>query len=138
MDSTGFEKSILALALWREDRGAGLDGMIAVGNCLHNRVKTWKQSWSQVVEGKNQLSSMTYLGDSQTIVYPDIREPLFISLIQKIDDIYQGKGTDLSNGGLYYCNPSAITKGGWFEKTIIGNPAEHPICAHAGGHIFYR
>ena len=74
----------------------------------------------------------------QTIWFPDVRDPLFVKLLQAIDDIYKGTGTDLSNGGLYYCNPSAITKGGWFEKTIIGDPASHPVCAHAGGHILYR
>ena len=54
----------------REDRGAGIDGMTAVGNCLHNRTKAWKQSWSQVLEGKNQLSSMTYLGTAKRFGSP--------------------------------------------------------------------
>ncbi len=138
MDTQEFEKSILALALWREDRSGGMDGMTAVGNCLHNRTKTWKQSWSQVVEGKNQLSSMTYLGDSQTVLYPDPRDPGFIKLLQAVDGIYAGTGTDLSNGGLYYAALGNITPGGWFQREIVGEPEEHPVCARAGGHTFYK
>jgi hypothetical protein len=137
MTTDDFIKSIIALALWREDRGGGLDGMIAVGCCLANRVKDWKQSWQQVLEGKNQLSSMTVKGDPETIVYPDTRDPLFIKLLAAINDIYGGRQKDLTNGSHWYANPAAITSG-WFKENIVDQPAVHPVTARVGGQTFWK
>jgi hypothetical protein len=45
--------------------------------------------WIQVMCAHNQYSSMSVVGDSQSIVYGDLRDPLFQKLMQKIETIMQ-------------------------------------------------
>jgi len=132
-----FEKGILALLCWREARGEGIDGMLAVACVVANRVRAWKKSWCEVIDAHDQFSSMTVKGDSQTIVYPDVRDPLFLRLIQALDAIYEGRSKDVTNGALYYGDLQDVTSD-WFKVHILGDPSAHPLCARIGRHSFFR
>jgi hypothetical protein len=78
------------------------------------------------------------LGDTQTIVWPDTRDPLFNKLLQRVDAIFDGTMPDVTAGAHYYAAINSITPGGWFQKNIIDNASEHPLTAVAGGHHFYK
>ena len=75
-----FEKSILALCVWRA-RNQGMDGMLAVACVIANRVKAWGKSWAEVV---NQFSK----DDPETIVWPDVRDPLFLALLKNVESVH--------------------------------------------------
>lgn len=127
--------ALLALCMWREARGEGLEGMTAVGLVIQNRVRRWNQSWSSVIVGKNQFSSMTVPGDSQLVVWPT-NETLFQQAYMKAWDIFKGECPDITNGALYYAYLPNVTSG-WFLREIISKSAEHPVLAKVGRHTFY-
>lgn len=131
----GWFVALLALTMWREARGEGLDGMAAVGLVVQNRVRVWGPSWDKVLVGKNQFSSMTVPGDSQLVVWPT-DEPLFKLTYMKAWDIFKGECPDITHGALYYAYLPNVTSG-WFLREIVGKPAVHPVLAQVGRHTFY-
>jgi spore germination cell wall hydrolase CwlJ-like protein len=131
-----FEKGLLALVCWREARGDGIEAMLAVAHVIHNRVKAWGKSYCEVIDGHDQFSSMTIAGDSQLLVWPDVRNPLFVQLLQKLDDAYAGTGDDLTKGSIYYGNLANVTSG-WFKSEIVGKPDQHPMKAIIGKQHFF-
>jgi hypothetical protein len=134
-----YEKAILALCLWREDRSGGLEGMKAVGCCIRNRVSKWGWSYTKAIEGKNQFSSISVLGDTQTILYPPVNDPLFTQVLSLVEDIYDNSLVDVTMGALYYCsNPSTIPQDGWFAKNILQDPTNHPLIGVFGSQYYYR
>lgn len=136
----GYLVTLLAICLWREARGEGLEGMRAVAHVIRNRVNRWKQDWDQVIAGRNQFSSMTVSGDSQLVVWPDDDDPMFKQVYLMSWDIFKGQNPDPTNGSLYYANINLATKPGfspWFLREIMGKPAEHPVRATIGRHTFY-
>ena len=130
--NTPYPLVLLALVMLREARGEGLDGMRAVAHVIANRVHAKWGDWEQVILGKNQFSSMTVLGDSQTIWYPteDQIEPI-LEIAEKVMN-----GTDLddpTHGAVYYANLANVTSG-WF-KTHIADVK--PVTAVVGHHTFF-
>ena len=125
------DKSLLLIVCFREARGDGREAMRAVAHVIANRVKVWKSDWISVITKPNQFSSMTILGDSQTIVWPTERDA--VNLYQLISNIYDGTDPDNTNGALYYANEANVTSE-WY-KTYIMRPT-HPICATVGQQTF--
>jgi hypothetical protein len=116
--------------------------MLAVLFVVRNRSKAgWSQgSWTQIIESHNQFSSISVVGNSQTVLYPDPRDPDFISVMQLVDSVYDGTRADnLTDGALYYADIGrGITLGGWFEKNIINDPTNHPRTAQVGTTTFFK
>ncbi len=141
MTADEFIKGIAALLAWREEELNGVNGMLSVLFVVRNRVKAgWNGGdWGKIIEGHNQFSSMTVLGDKRTVAYPDVREPSFQRVLQEIDAIYSGETADtLTNGALYYYNRGpGVTPGGWFERTILANPKRFPRTATVGSTIYF-
>lgn len=129
-------RMLLAICLWREARGEGIVGMRAVGWVIRNRVMKLGQPWFKVITSKNQFSSMSVLGDSQTIVWGDPSILPFQEVCQLAKLIYEGTDTDPTNGALYYYNPVTATSK-WFKENIVDNPDEHPSLGTIGNHTFY-
>lgn len=137
------EKGLACLLAWREERSNGVNGMMGVIFVLRNRAKAgWNSgSWIKNIDAKNQFSSISVIGDSQTVVYPDPRDPSFQQLMQIVDTIYDGTREDnLTNGALYYADMGspAYNKGGWFDRNIAQNPTEHPRCAQIGTTTYFK
>ena len=67
------DKFLWALCVWREARSLGSAGMLAVAWVMLNRLnsKAWGASMSNVVTARLQFSSMTALGDPETVVWPN-------------------------------------------------------------------
>jgi len=69
---------LLALAIWREARGAGEAGMVAVAYAIMNRVERpswWGTTLEEVLGKKWQISSLTAPGDPQLILWPRSEDP---------------------------------------------------------------
>lgn len=142
MTVADFEKSLCSLVAWREERSNGINGMLGVLFVIRNRARAgWNQgSWSKNIAAHNQFSSISVIGDSQTVVYPDVRDPLFLQLIQVVDSVYDDARPDnLTGGALYYADlgSPAYHKGGWFDKNVAHSP-EHPRTAQVGSTSYFK
>lgn len=138
MIGTEFEKAIVALSAWREMRGEGVNAMLAVVFVLRNRAKAgWNDgSIYQNAIALNQISSISVLGDPNTIKFPDIRDPDFQTLLHKIDAIYNDAPDQITSGAKYYAVLKDATSG-WFFKNIVNKPSEHPRVAQIGKTTFF-
>jgi hypothetical protein len=140
-----YEKSEGCLLGWREEASNGLNGMLAVLFLLRNRQNDRKDfsnlnSWSALIQEHNQFSSMTVLGDGQTIHWPDPRDPVFVRLLQAVDSIYDNTAVDtLTHGALYYAdlNSPKYNKGGWFDRNVVGKPEAHPRVTTIGTTTYF-
>lgn len=139
-----FEIAMLALCAWREAGGQGMTGMQAVMCVIRNRVRVgstvdpgWT-SWLGVIFQHNAFSSMTVLGDGQTIKWPtdDIRVT-FSEILDLARNVYSLSEPDNTGGALYYANLQTYDAAGWFARNIVGKPAEHPVTATIEAHTFY-
>lgn len=127
---------------WREERSNGTNGMLGVLFVVRRRAQEWHAGdWLRVITDHGQFSSMTIAGDSQTILFPDTRDPEFQKIMQYVDAVYDGSMQDtLTNGALYYADlgSSGYQHGGWFDRNIIAKPAEHPASAKVGTTTFFK
>jgi hypothetical protein len=143
MTVADFEKGLASLLAWREERSNGVNGMMGVLFVVNNRAKAgWSGgNWTRVIEAHNQFSSISVLGDSQTVAYPDVRDPMFMQVLQAVDSVYDGERQDkLTNGALYYADLGSpgYTKGGWFDRNIVQDPALHPRVAQIGTTTYFK
>lgn len=143
-----YEKGLAALLAWREENRNGPNGMLGVLFVIRARAKAvtnpdwkWTQgSWSRVMEAHNQFSSMSVIGDGQTVKYPDPRDPKFLLVLQYVDTVYDDTRADnLTDGALYYADLGrGVEVGGWFDRNIIANPAVHPRTAQIGTTTYFK
>lgn len=104
-----FDKVSMALCMWREARGEGVDGMRAVGHVINNRAIALNKSWAQIVYAKLQFSSMTYPQDPQLSNVPTVPDTEFVQACQITDAITAGTDPDLTGGARYYFADSIPT-----------------------------
>lgn len=102
MNWEDFDKVSMALCMWREARGEGVDGMRAVGHVINNRAIALKKSWAQIVYAKLQFSSMTYPEDPQLTNIPVVPDEQFAQACTIADAIAAGTDEDLTQGAQYY------------------------------------
>lgn len=137
MTISDYIKGMLATLMWREDRSDGLQGMTAVGLVVRNRVRAgWNGGdWCAVMAAHNQFSSMVIIGDPNTVVWPDTRDPLFQKVLVKVETIYDGTEPDITGGALYYAN-LAVADSPWFLRNIVQSD-EHPRIGTVGKQTFF-
>ena len=128
------DKTFLAIVGWREAADDGREGIRAVMHVVANRVKAWEQSWINVIIKPEQFSSMTILGDRQTVRFPTELE--LVNLWGLVDSIYNGVDSDNTNGALYYAN-EAIETSAWYKQNIIES-LEHAVVAIIGRQTFRK
>lgn len=122
-----YNQFLLALVMWREARGEGLEGMKAVGCVVRNRVRN--DTWSQIITAKWQFSSMTASGDPELAVWPAQDDPQFLQCLNLAPDIYSGKVPDNTNGATHYFNPNVVLPS-WATNMTLS--------ATIGHHVFYK
>lgn len=140
-----YPEFLLALVMWREARGEGEAGMRAVGHVIRNRVFDGQGDWHKVITAPLQFTSMNppktkegFPKDGQTALFPKSDDLRWISAVEAAHKIFSGQDQDITGGALYYANLEHIDKGGWFEVTILSDPAKFPQTAVIGRHTFYR
>lgn len=145
MTVADFEKALACLLAWREERSNQINGMLGVLFVVRNRAKAgWENGdWIRIISAHNQFSSMSGLDDSQTVMYPDQRDPQFLQflqILQMVDSVYDDTRKDLlTNGALYYADlGKGVTHGGWFQRNIVQQPALHPRIAQIGTTSYFK
>ena len=116
--------------------------MLGVLFVVRNRAKAgWNEgSWTKIIEAHNQFSSISVVGNSQTVLFPDPRDPDFLAIMQLVDSVYDDTRPDnLTQGALYYADLNAgVTPGGWFETNIVAHPDIHPRTAQIGTTTYFK
>ena len=142
MDVHNYVLSLAALTAWREERGGGLNSMLAVMFVIKNRANANWQGGDiyKIITAKNQFDSIVMKGDPNTVEYPDPRDPVFQKVCQYADGIFDGTTADnLTMGSLYYSDLGSpgYNKEGWFELNIVRSP-NHPRLATIGTTSFFK
>lgn len=140
MTSADYIKMKLFEVALRESNGkAGIYGLI-IARCLANRVRRNMGTWLEVLANVPKYHANEPLPSADL---PNLWQPQVQMLLQGIDDVYENRGIDPANGGLYWCftengmneyfreslmKPNAVTAiqnslKVWGEPTVIGKPA---------------
>lgn len=88
-----YEWALLSLVCWREARGEGYDGMLAVAYSLLDRVRRpswWGTTIAQVIAKPWQYSSFTDPKDPQLIKFPKQPDASFEQAMQAASDAMNG------------------------------------------------
>lgn len=130
----------LALCVWKEARGEGCDGMKAVAHVIRNRVGVpgFAKNLHDVIYGKNQFTSMSVPSDPEFNLQPKSDDKLYAYCESMAPSILSSIDPDPTHGACYYANLKTMDKGGWFERHIVGDPANHPQTAQIGQHTFFK
>jgi spore germination cell wall hydrolase CwlJ-like protein len=132
-----FGQAITALCAWREARGEGHTGLLAVICVMHNRAKAANKTLLEIVTAHNQFSSMTFAGDSQLVAWPKPSDAVLADILDIVDGVVTGKLDDITNGAQFYYNPVTATST-WFTTNIVGDSTNHPQTAQIGNHVFFK
>ena len=127
---------MLMLVGEREARGDGREAIRAVVHVVANRVKAGWGDWLSVITKKNQFSSITVVGDSQTVFWPGVRD--VIDIWSLVNDVYDGRDADNTGGALYYSNEAISINNEWYRNEIINKPTEHPVTVVIGKQTFRK
>lgn len=109
---TTLSLSVPALCAWRENRGGLRPGMQSVLNVLANRAKRDNTTLYAEAVKRLQFSSMTALGDSQTILWPLDGDPQYATAEQMAQQALDGELPDLTQGATDYYAPQGIGPSG--------------------------
>lgn len=116
MRSAEYIKAKLFEVAWRESGGrAGIYGVI-VAWCLANRVRRNMGTWLEVLGNVPKYRASV---PEELPEFPSLWEPPVQMLLQAVDDVYENRGEDKSNGGLYWCFTENGTND-WFSKVVLG------------------
>jgi hypothetical protein len=126
MTGADYEKVLLALAAFSAAREDGIEAQIMIAQALLRRAK--------VIDDLTEL-----LGEfmtSMSVEYPDSRDPRWLLLLRKIDDVYvQASKDTLPGGALWFTDLTGTDVD--FRERIIAHPVEHPFCAVSGRFHFF-
>ena len=122
-----YNKSLLALTVWREARGEGQTGMQAVGCVIRNRVAD--SDWARVMSAKWQFSSLTAPGDPMLVQWPVYGDASWETAMQVSEGIYTNTLPDITHGATHYFNPSVVLPSWAASMTKV---------ASIGHHDFYK
>lgn len=96
MTGPEFEIAIVALACWRAGARAGTLGMLAVAHTLRNK-------GGHAYANALMLPEMAQGWDEDGHdLYPDPRDPDFLTLLHNVDVVLKGNTKDISGGGKNY------------------------------------
>jgi spore germination cell wall hydrolase CwlJ-like protein len=131
----------LALCAWKEARGEGTPGMLAVMHVIYNRAVIWLKGSDEAVHtcvyAKNQFTSMSVPTDPEFNLLPGEADASYEFCQQMAPRILAGSDPDITGGALYYANLSNVTSG-WFIDSIVNDPAQHPQTAVIGRQTFFK
>lgn len=119
------EKSLAALAAWREGKSGNYFGMSSFAHLIRNR--TTKGMFRSHLSDQNQFPGMVK-GEE----YPDKADEDFARLLGNIEDILEGRVVDLTQGAIY-----AGSTEEWF-KQLLQDSVNHPRTVLAAGKIYLK
>jgi len=109
---------MLALCLWREARGEGKDGQIAVACVVRNRViKRMSNYYTEVVKPW-QFSSITAKGDPQLSLFPNSLDTAWKQCQELAEAICNGTIQDVTGGATLYYADSIPFPASWDKSKL--------------------
>lgn len=126
---------LLAIVLWREARGEGRDGMVAVACVIRNRMRAgwYGRSLHRNITAKNQFTSISVAGDPNLRAWPTEDDPTIVTAVEVSDAILYGNAPDITGGALYYEHPAAANSE-WFRLNVR---ERLQVTARIGRQVFY-
>lgn len=119
--------AFLALCLWREARGEGRDGKVAVAHSILNRKAspTWGNTVMAVLFQRLQYSSLTHGADTQLTLWPKDEDRSWQECLEIADGVIGGKLANPIDGADSYFADS-ITRPQWAtDKTFVRKVGRH-------------
>lgn len=140
---TPADEFMLAIVLYREARGEGRTGMLAVGCVVRNRVDKRHSTYYAECVKPWAFSSITAKGDSQLIVWPKESESEWQTAQLLAQGILSGAIQDITGGATLYWAPASIESGKKLETPLglVTFPAGWSLeavkyAATIGNHVF--
>lgn len=114
------DQFMTALCLWREARGEGNAGMVAVGCVIRNRTLRHSSSYYAEVIKPWQFSSITASGDSQLSKYPLVGDASMLLAVQITDSLMgiSGAQPDVTGGATLYYDDSISFPSSWNPNRV--------------------
>ncbi len=140
------DQFLLALTMWRENRGGGQAGMQSVGNVILNRAAQRKTSAYAECTRPLQFSSITAKGDPELVLWPSENDAQWATALDMAARAAAGALEDITGGADLYYAPRGIVSQRTFKLpngTSIPFPAdwnENAVeysCTIAG-QVFFR
>ena len=140
------DQVVLALTIWRENRGHGREGMQSCANVICNRAaKHGTSAYAECVKPL-QFSSMTVKDDPELGLWPANDDAMWAIALDLAELAAAGVLEDITHGALLYYAPHAIrtTKTiTWLDGKQVPFPATwnpaavRPLC-EIGAQLFFR
>lgn len=137
-----------ATALWKEARGEGESGMVAVGCVIRNRVNRKGSTYYTECIRKWAFSSITDPKDAQLAIWPAESDPLWQKAQVIAADIIEGRRQDVTGGSTLYYNPNGLSAGNKSMRTLPDgrviawpdswNQAAAQFICQIGNHLFFK
>lgn len=150
MPATYADRVLTGICLYREARGEGNNGMLAVACVIRNRVIKHTSTFYTEVIKPWQFTSISVKGDPQLALWPKETDPLWLQAQLIAGNVIDGGVQDITSGATLYWNPNGITE----EETAIlpfklndgtsvafprtWNPAAVTETVKIGNHIFLK
>jgi len=102
------DQVVLALTIWRENRGGGIPGMQSVANVIVNRATRNKTSAFAECVKPWQFSSITAKGDPELTLWPKDDDVRWAQALDLAEQAASGALQDITGGALLYYAPHGI------------------------------
>lgn len=109
---------MFSLCLWREARGEGDAGMVAVGCVLRNRVMRHRTNYYIEVTAPWQFSSITAKSDPQLGLYPREADTSWQSAQRLAAGIIDRSIADVTDGATLYYDDSIGFPASWDKDKV--------------------
>lgn len=132
----------MALCVWKEARGEGVQGMRAVAHVIKNRVGAagFPKTLHDVIFQKNAFTSMSVSSDPEFNLIPPPGDVQFTSCLALCPQVLNGTDFDFTDNAHYYENAATATSG-WFGRVIAGpdgmGTSNHQFTGQIGKQKFY-
>jgi hypothetical protein len=112
------DQVFLAVAMWKENREAGVRGMQSVGNVLMNRAAKRKTNEYTECTRPLQISSLTAKGDPELTLWPQDSDPTWQTALDLAAHAAAGILVDITNGATLYYAPEGQS---WKQRFTLPN-----------------
>lgn len=116
--ATSADLFMTTLCLWREARGEGEQGMIAVGCVIRNRAARQKASPYSVVVQPWAFSSISASADPQLRLWPKESDPTWIAAQKIAANVLTTPIPDVTHGATLYHDDSIVFPSTWNRKAV--------------------
>lgn len=112
------DQVVLALTIWRENRGGGYPGMQSVANVILNRARHRGTSPYEECVRPWQFSSLTAKGDPELILWPAVGDTSWAVAQSIAQSAMNGTLDDITQGATSYYALSMPTPPNWAATMI--------------------